>query len=229
MAFSKHTICALVNLLNTGKFDEFQNKYNKAFHLMDYEYDVQRDFEGVPGLIYISNFLDTEEVAYLQEFISSLKFEPITSAANSRRVAQYGYTYAYDRSGVTKTDPIPLDLCEMVSASKLNNLMRCNMVSSEFDQLIINEYTPGQQIAYHTDHIKQFDEVIACVTVGQSVPIMFKLDDDVVKELDVKSGSMYIMTGDARYKWKHHLKNTGAENRYSLTFRKVKNIEKITL
>src|SRR5580692_10380753 len=98
MASSKHTICALINLLNTGEFDKFRNKYNKAFHPLDYKYDIQRDFEGVPGLIYISNFLDAEEVTYLQEFISSLDFEPITSAPNSRRVVQFGYTYAYDRS-----------------------------------------------------------------------------------------------------------------------------------
>ncbi len=91
------------------------------------------------------------------------------------------------------------------------------MPTSKMNQIIINEYKPGQQIAYHTDHIKLFGPVIACITIGQSIPIYFR--KAVVKQLDIKSGSMYIMTGEARYEWQHSLKNNTQDTRYSITYR----------
>jgi len=221
LQYYKYALCDLIKLLNTDNYDEFYNKYVRLFDPLLYNYDININFEGVPGLIYIPDFMDDSELRQIQEYITGINFEQITNSQNSRRVAQYGYTYSYDRSGIKAAEPIPLILGNLVSSSKINDTVKSNILSYEFDQLIINEYTPGQQIAYHTDHISQFDDIIACITIGQTVPIMFK-NNEQTKKLNVTPGSLYIMTGDARYKWKHHLRNNGKTNRYSLTFRKVK-------
>lgn len=221
LQYYKYALCDLINLLRSDNYDKFYDTYVRLFDPLAYEYNVNINFEGVPGLIYVADFMVESEVKQIQEYIADINFEPITNAPNSRRVAQYGYTYSYDRSGVKVTEPIPPILHNLVTSSKINNIVKSNILGYEFDQLIINEYTPGQQIAYHTDHPTQFDDIIVCITIGQSVPIMFK-NEEKTKKLNVISGSLYIMTGDARYKWKHHLRNNGETNRYSLTFRKVK-------
>jgi len=132
-------------------------------------------------------------------------------------VVHYGYSYAYDRSGLRATVPIPDYLDVLVDMNRINNI--CH-ISKAFDQLIINQYKPKQQIAPHIDHVNQFGPIIACITLGQSVPIIFSLDT-IKKTIHVAPGSMYIMTGDARYLWKHSLKNISDGIRYSLTYRTI--------
>jgi alkylated DNA repair dioxygenase AlkB len=108
-------------------------------------------------------------------------------------------------------------LAVLASEQRVNNICG-NITNGPFDQLIINEYKPGQQIAPHTDHVTQFGPVIACITLGQQVPITFGLGLDK-KILEIEPGSMYIMTDEARYRWTHSLKNTSQGTRYSLTYR----------
>lgn len=117
---------------------------------------------------------------------------------------------------------IPDYLANLVSANRINKTIGSDLITNSFEQLIINEYLPGQQIAYHIDHVTQFGPIVACITVGQAVPIKLKLND-IEKTINVEAGSMYIMTGDARYKWKHSLKNDTNCDRYFLTYRTVKN------
>ncbi len=169
------------------------------------EFNVIENAFDIPGLYYIKDYLNEQEEKLLLNKISTLKFLPLSDSINSRRVAHFGYHYAYNRSGLTKTDPIPNDL-----------------ILGEFDQLIINEYKPNQQISAHIDHVQQFGPIIACITVGQSIPITFS--NDIKKVVNIENRSMYVMTEDARYKWKHALKNNTNHTRYSLTYRTVNKI-----
>lgn len=90
-----------------------------------------------------------------------------------------------------------------------------------FDQVIINEYKPSQGIAPHIDHTGLFGSIIACITIGSSVPITFR-KGDITKKIEIKEGSMYIMTKDSRYKWTHSLTNKSKDIRYSITYRVIK-------
>ena len=139
----------------------------------------------------------------------------ITYNTNSRRVAQFGYQYSYDRSGLKKIDTIPTDLMELIELNKIDFL------KDDFEQLIINECLPGQGISAHIDHPRQFGPIIVCITIGSDGIMNFEKGDLEVK-LKVKEGSMYIMTGDSRYEWKHSFKNNSSKTRYSLTFRTIK-------
>ncbi|XWV25544.1 2Og-Fe(II) oxygenase [Tupanvirus deep ocean] len=178
---------------------------------------------GIEGLWYITNYLTPDELNNVKEKIDNgdIKLEPISKKFKSRRVAHYGYYYSYDRTGLKTAPSIPDYLDRLASVDKINNLVGEKIINdTKFDQVIINEYEPGQQIAYHTDHIKLFGPIVACITVGQAVPINFKLGN-TIKTINVEEGSMYIMTCDARYKWQHSLKNNLNENRYSITYRTV--------
>jgi alkylated DNA repair dioxygenase AlkB len=175
----------------------------------------------IPGLYYIKNYLDQPEIdAIMNKIQFEIKFEPISKTINSRRVSHFGYYYSYDKSGVTPADPIPDYLDVLVDKNRINNICGENIICNSFDQLIINQYKPQQQIAPHIDHVEQFGPIIACITVGKSVPIIFSLES-TKKIINVETGSMYIMTGDSRYSWKHSLKNTSDGNRYSLTYRTI--------
>ena len=173
------------------------------------------NFEDIEGLWYIENYLSQEESQEFYNYISNhVKLEPISTAPSSRRVAHFGYYYSYKGTGLTPAPPIPDWLDDLLD-------IKLPMLEGKMDQIIINEYRPGQQIAYHTDHTGLFGPVIACITVGHSVPIKFRCDG-MVKQLDIKSGSMYVMTGKARYNWEHSLKNNSTETRYSITYRTIK-------
>jgi alkylated DNA repair dioxygenase AlkB len=173
------------------------------------------DFEGISGLFYVEDFLSSDQQQNILDEVLKMNFEGITGS-NSRRVVQYGYTYSYDRSGLSKTNPIPDFLSELVTTDIMQGLGLD--FDQKFDQLIINEYKTGQKISPHTDHIKQFGDTIACISLGQVVDLTFQ-HGDIIKKINAKAGSMYVMTGDARYKWKHSLSNNKKCTRYSLTFR----------
>ena len=99
----------------------------------------------------------------------------------------------------------------------------------QFDQLIINKYLPGQGIAPHIDKPSQFGPYIACVTLGSGVEIQFSKTGEETIPIYVEPNSLYIMSGDARYTWKHGIASRKSDlvsdqkiargTRISLTFR----------
>ena len=181
---------------------------------------VNENTNDIGGLWYIENYLTKEELDMIKNKLETeINLEPIYNSS-SRRVAHYGYYYSYDRSGLKMAPSIPDYLANLVSVGKINHALKMQLVENEFEQLIINEYKTGQKIAYHTDHTKLFGPIVACITVGQAVPIKFKYGD-IIKTINVDEGSLYIMTNDARYKWQHSLNNTTNNTRYSLTYRTI--------
>jgi len=212
-----------------SKNKDFTEKFstNKLLNQIDpilqLEPKIICNVDGINGLYYIPKYLTNNELTMLKDKIESdeIKLEPISSSKNSRCVAHFGYFYSYDHTGLKPADPIPNYLKNLALANRINQFSGHPVVNNEFDQVIINEYEPGQQISYHTDHTKLFGPIIACITVGEAVPIKFKLDD-IEKKINVEEGSMYIMTGDARYKWQHSLRNNTKNNRYSITYRTIR-------
>lgn len=195
-------------------------KKNITLNILSYhnlfEISVHRNYNGIDGLWYIQNYLMPSEISDIKTFIKTINLQPLGNI-NSRRVAHYGYYYSYDRSGLKTAPKIPSFLKKLI---RINDSIRYDLIKKPFDQVIINEYKYNQQIAYHTDHIKQFGPIIACITIGESVPIYFKNGTNI-KKLNIDEGSIYIMTGNARYIWKHSLKNLSQNIRYSITYRTI--------
>jgi len=182
--------------------------------------------EIIPGLKYCSNYLSEDEESNLLKILSESKeLKPISHSKDSRNVIQYGYTYAYDRSGVTKCEAIPEVFKKLIDSERVTKILGKNY---EFDQLIINQYLPGQGISPHIDHTKYFSDVIFCISIGSPVEVEFSATHkNHETAIFVERRSAYAMTEDSRYKYKHSItprKTDGSSVRgirYSLTFRKV--------
>lgn len=177
----------------------------------------------IDGLEYIPNFISEDEEAGLvgiidtQEWLTDLK----------RRVQHYGWKYDYKARSITKDLHIADLPYWLTPYSK--KLQHDGFFEKEPEQVIINEYELGQGIAPHID-IAAFGGVVASLSLGSNC-IMNFTKDKAKESLLLEPRSLVILSGDARYKWKHSIparKNDKHEGvtiprsrRLSLTFRTV--------
>jgi alkylated DNA repair dioxygenase AlkB len=186
--------------------------------------------DTIKGLYYVPNFLTDEEHKKILDYLKkSKKWKGVGKNSGSRKVIHFGYSYAYDRSGIKKIDDVPDYFKNLVDIDRVNANIETDLLDENMEQLIINEYKPGQGIHPHLDHVGYFGAIIVCITIGSGVSMDFtKIEDPTKKKtIFVQPSSLYIMSGDARYKWKHGIKRTSYDNgkkrgtRYSLTYRTV--------
>lgn len=180
----------------------------------------------VQGLNYIADYISAgDEQALLMEidrheWLSDLK----------RRVQHYGYKYDYKTRVVDAKaylGPMPVwvsELCGKLTADKIFPVIP--------DQVIVNEYLPGQGISAHIDCIPCFGEPVASLSLGSSCIMEFShpgTEDE--KELLLEERSLVILSGPVRYEWQHAIParksdmvdgvKIARKRRVSLTFRKV--------
>lgn len=152
----------------------------------------------IPGLSYFPNALTEEqEQAFLQELDGpDAQWLPLTDSPQSRRVQHYGYRYDYKRRTVSEpTTPIPAHWYDLFPRTH-----------GEWNQVIVNEYLPGQGISAHTDSLA-YGGVIQCYTLGSGATMRFTSEEHKGERRDlyVEPRSLYVMTGEARYQWKHEM------------------------
>jgi alkylated DNA repair dioxygenase AlkB len=136
-----------------------------------------------------------------------------------RIVRQYGYSYPYSGSKLTKTDPFPEYLQAVVAAIK--QIPELNDFNP--DQAIINRYMPGEHITAHIDDQKKFGDTVVSVTLGATGKMIFTQEAlNQRYEILAKPMSAYVMQGDARKLWKHEMSElSGSTPRFSITFRTI--------
>lgn len=147
-----------------------------------------------------------------------------------RRVQHYGWRYDYRARQVTqdlRLGPLPDWLAPLAGA-----------VGDEAgfaatpDQVIVNEYLPGQGIAAHVDCVPCFGPVIASLSLGGAVEMAFRHVATGERRSHVLlQGSLLILSGPARFEWTHAIAprlsdviagvRTARTRRVSLTFRSV--------
>lgn len=192
-------------------------------------FDTDENKPVVPvinGLSYIPEFINVKEHNELWESIN----KEIWLCDLKRRVQHYGYKYDYRSRSVDQSmyiGPIPEWSKFVVDRIVSQGLM------AEPDQMIINEYTPGQGISDHVDCEPCFEDTIISVSLGSSCIMNFKkrYDKEEKQELMLEPRSLFIIKGDARYEWTHGIsarekdkwkdKLIPRTTRISLTFRKV--------
>ncbi len=170
----------------------------------------------IPGLTIVEDYLSEEEEKDLLEFIYDQKW----MSALSRRVQHYGYEYSYRPPYELKEAP-PIPDAFQKYADDLDK---------SFNQVIVNEYTPGQGIGKHTDHKRLFGERIVSISLGSATTMIFARDGEK-EEYYVYPRTLIIMEGSARWKYTHEIparksdkvdgKTTQRGTRVSLTFRTV--------
>jgi alkylated DNA repair dioxygenase AlkB len=190
------------------------------------------DSKVIKGLLVINSFITKEEEKKLlgdinkQTWLNDLK----------RRVQHYGYKYDYKTKLITDENflgKLP-SFCEFV----LERVKEQKLIKVEPDQLIVNEYLPGQGISPHIDKVDFFEEDIMSLSLGSDVLMTFTNAKNPNQNVDVllKRASLLCISGEARYGWKHSIsqkksdmingKKVRRTTRVSLTFRKVKNVLK---
>jgi len=121
----------------------------------------------VPGLHYAPNYVDSPEQ---DELLAIIDQQPWLTDLK-RRVQHYGYRYTYTHRTVDSSlflGPLP-----SWAATVANRLQREGYVTQTPDQLIINEYEPGQGISSHIDCVPCFDDTIVSISLGSPCVMVF--------------------------------------------------------
>lgn len=191
--------------------------------------NIEIEEHPINGLFYINDInINTSDII---SKLDKLKWEPITSHSNSRLVQHYGYKYNYKTYNIyEKCEDIPEFLYEL--KSYLTDVcLELGIIdnSYNFNQCIVNNYNEGQGISPHID-FRDYGKVIGCFTLGSGSEMSFTLDD-YKYNIYVNPNSLYIMSGDSRYKYKHSMstklydiyenKKIKRSRRVSITFRNV--------
>lgn len=175
---------------------------------------------SIPGLTYVPDYISSESEEELLEAIDSQDW----CVDLKRRTQHYGYKYDYKARSIDSSSylgPMPYwarDLCSR---------LRADLIFAEIpDQVIINEYMPGQGIAPHIDCIPCFTDTICSLSLESSCIMDFSLGD-MKKNITLEPKSLLILQNEARYSWKHGISARKSDHgvkrqrRISLTFRKI--------
>ena len=183
-------------------------------------------FSPISGLNYVTDYLSP---AQHDSLLTAIDQSPWLNDLK-RRVQHYGFKYDYKSRRIdlsmkigdlpTWTSEIARDLYEKQFFPELP------------DQLIVNEYLPGQGIAPHVDCEPCFESTIASISLGSACVMDFA--HPIRKEkipILLEPRSLVVLQGDSRYFWTHGIAGRKADvfegksflrqRRVSLTFRKT--------
>ncbi|CAM3464215.1 2OG-Fe(II) oxygenase [Stackebrandtia soli] len=178
----------------------------------------------VPGLSYVSEWLTAEECDALVAHADAAEWERTLR----RRVQHYGHRYDYVRRTVSPVPapPIPDWIAPLVRRLADESRM------AEPNQVIVNEYQPGQGISAHVDCVPCFGPVVATVSLGSACEMDFTHAEDGRRAaVPLAVGSLCLLAGDARHLWEHGIAPRRSDpgpagrvprsRRVSLTFRTI--------
>ena len=181
---------------------------------------------NIPGLHYYPDFISESLEAQLIETIDGQPW--LTDL--KRRVQHYGYKYDYKARSVDPSmylGPLP-DWANLVT----RELHAYGLMPRMPDQLIVNEYEPGQGISPHVDCKPCFDNTIVSISLGSSCMMNFtKINAETTYSLLLERRSVLVLSEAARYDWQHSIPARKSDvcegekikrgRRLSLTFRNV--------
>ncbi len=179
------------------------------------------------GLTYLENCIQEDEAESLVREIDAAPWRTDLK----RRVQHYGYRYDYKARQARREDylgPLP-DLFRHL-AERLTAEGHFQAVP---DQVIVNEYQPGQGISAHIDCQPCFGETIASLSLLSACVIRFASQKSSRHmDLLLQPDSLLLMAGEARHDWTHAIparktdlvegRKSQRTRRISLTFRQMK-------
>ena len=183
----------------------------------------------IKGFRYIEDYISESEHDWLLDQIDEHEHQWLKDL--KRRVQHYGFKYDYKARKVThdmRIDHLP----EWLQALG-QRLHEDGHMPAEPDQVIINEYEPGQGISSHIDCEPCFDDVIVSLSLGSGCVMDFTSKLDKAKKIPVwlAPRSIIVLKDEARNEWLHGIaprksdqwagQKYERQRRVSLTFRKV--------
>lgn len=183
--------------------------------------------EWPEGLTYLENYISEDEADRLVQKIDAAPWR----ADLKRRVQHYGYRYDYKARQARREDYLgPLPELYQQLAERLTSEGHFQAVP---DQVIVNEYQPGQGISAHIDCQPCFGEAIASVSLLSACVMRFAFQTySQQMELHLQPASLLVLKGEARHMWTHAIPSRKTDvvegqkhiraRRISLTFRIMK-------
>jgi alkylated DNA repair dioxygenase AlkB len=188
-----------------------------------------------PGFIYRPGFITLEEEQRLIPQIAALGFEQIRmrGVLARRRTVSFGWDYEFETYKLTPGPSIPHFLIAL--RERLPELT--GRAAEEFGEVLVTEYAPGAAIGWHRD-APPFD-IIAGISLAGECTMRFRpyLSAQASPTLENKKReaaprrrslalvleprSAYVIAGEARTRWQHHIPPTRTL-RYSITFRTLR-------
>ncbi|WP_461790486.1 alpha-ketoglutarate-dependent dioxygenase AlkB [Pedobacter sp.] len=188
--------------------------------------DINPNNLEIPDLDYREGFITLEQE---KDLLSCIYSQPWLGDIK-RRVQHYGWKYDY-RSRNLNYDmylgPLPAWIKEIAE-----KLVKERLIQDEPDQVIVNEYRPGQGIANHVDCEPCFGNTIISLSLGCACAMNFiELKSKNRKEVILKPRSVVAISDRSRYEWSHGIParladeidgiRINREVRVSMTFRKT--------
>jgi len=158
------------------------------------------------GLIFITDFISTEEEAHILASIPPTPDRGLKSRNSTRR---YGSLFPY-KGGVMK-EPTP-DYLEDLN----RKIMSSGLSDHLYKSVSLNEYLPGNSNALHVDNLES-GPTITIISLGVDTPMLFQ-NHKYMYELMLPARSLIQMKDDIRYRWRHSIPPV-KEKRYSIVFR----------
>ena len=179
------------------------------------------------GLAYLADFVTQAEAMALAQEIDARPWRDDLK----RRVQHYGYRYDYKARQARREDYLgPLPDFLQALAQRLRDEGHFLRLP---DQVIVNEYLPGQGISAHVDCCPCFGNVIASLSLLS--PCVMQLQharNGEVAALWLEPKSLLILSGPARNDWTHAIPARRSDvmggqkhlrgRRISLTFREMR-------
>lgn len=183
--------------------------------------------DAIKGLLYVENYITTSQHDWLLEHIDQQPWQNKLK----RKVQHYGFEYDYKARKVNLDMRIG-ELPEWLKRLS-HNLHEDRYMQEIADQVIVNEYEPGQGITGHIDCEPCFKDTITSLSLGSGCVMDFTNKHDIQKKIPMwlAPRSLIVLRGEARYEWLHGIAPRKSDKwnghkyerqrRVSLTFRKV--------
>lgn len=191
----------------------------------DLNTNLESNNSKIPGLTYIPDYISLDEQNLLLSIIAQQEW----STKLKRRVQHYGYRYDY-KSGLLASSSYLGALPNWLQ-NLANRLFSDRLTAKLPDQVIINEYEPGQGISKHIDCVPCFGNTIISLSLGSPCIMDFTQDSSKKLPILLLPGSIIVMQNAARYDWQHGIaarqkdhfqdRKITRTRRVSLTFREV--------
>ncbi|CAO3635686.1 unnamed protein product [Mucor fragilis] len=186
--------------------------------------------DRIPGLVLVEEAVTVSEEASLIESVNKETWSGLGVGPNpelKRRTQQYGHLFSYRyRKVLEEYGPLP-DFTNFL----VDRIMKNNWMPRKPNHLLVNEYNPGQGIMPHVDAPALFGPAILSLSLLSECIMKFICEDQSI-DIILPRRSLVILTGDARYKFKHGISKDLIETtdsgiiierdkRISFTFREI--------
>jgi alkylated DNA repair dioxygenase AlkB len=173
---------------------------------------------AIRGLSYVPSYVTQEEESGLVAAIDRLPWDTTWD----RRRQLYGRSY-----GRASQAPAATPRWAQVLVDRL---LREAITPWPLDQVLVNEYLPGQGIALHLDY-EPFDRIVVSLSLLSACVMDFRRISDGRRETHLlERRSLLVLSDEARYQWQHGIArrkndrwqgmNLPRARRLSITFRR---------